>query len=89
MSTQNENGLLLNIEKLHTTELGIIRIKRNLLLDEAADAVEWCKEKIQSPDALIERRGKNWYVHIEHCEITVNAYSYTIITAHRKRGDSV
>lgn len=89
MGTQNNNELLLNIEKLHTTDLGIMRIKRNLSLDEEADVVEWCREKIQDTDALINRRGKNWYVNIEHCEITVNAYSYTIITAHRKRGGSV
>lgn len=89
MGTQNNNELLLNIEKLHTTDLGIMRIKRNLSLDEEADVVEWCREKIQDTDAHINRRGKNWYVNIEHCEITVNAYSYTIITAHRKRGGSV
>lgn len=89
MGTQNNNELLLNIEKLHTTDLGIMRIKRNLSLDEEADVVKWCREKIQDTDALINRRGKNWYVNIEHCEITVNAYSYTIITAHRKRGGSV
>lgn len=89
MGTQNKNELLLNIEKLHTTELGIMRIKRNLSLDEEADVVEWCREKIKDTDALISRKGKNWYINIDHCEITVNAYSYTIITAHRKRGGSV
>lgn len=89
MEPQNNNELLLNIEKLHTTELGSMRIKRNLSLDEEEDVVEWCREKIQSQDALIDRRGKNWYINIGHCEITVNAYSYTIITAHRKRGGSV
>lgn len=89
MSTQNKNELLLNIEKLHTTDLGIMRIKRNLSLDEEADVVEWCREKIKDTDALINRKGKNWYINIDHCEITVNAYSYTIITAHRKRGGLV
>lgn len=88
MQAQNENELLLNIEKLHTTEPGVMRIKKNLSLDEAVDAVEWCREKIQAQSALIDRRGKNWYINIENCEITVNAYSYTIITAHRKRGGS-
>jgi hypothetical protein len=33
----------------------------------------------------MERRGKNWYVSAENCVITVNAHSYTIITAHKKR----
>jgi len=78
------NGLLQNIDKLHTTELGIIRIKRNLALD-TSDVVAWCKTKIESPDAAITRKGKNWYISVDGCVITVNAYSYTIITAHREK----
>lgn len=78
------NGLLQNIDKLHTTELGIIRIKRNLALD-TSDVVAWCKTKIESPDAKITRKGKNWYISVDGCVITVNAYSYTIITAHREK----
>lgn len=76
--------LLNNLGKLHTTELGVVRIKRNLLLD-TDDVVAWCKEKIESDDAIITRAGKNWYINIDNCRITVNAYSYTIITAHRER----
>lgn len=72
-----------NIDKLHTTELGSMRIKRNLSL-EVEDVVGWCRLKILDTSAVIERKGKNWYVNIERCEITVNAHSYTIITAHRK-----
>ncbi len=75
------NELLVNLDKLHTTELGIARIKKNLSLD-TDDVVHWCKAKINSPDAIITRNGKNWYVNIENCMITVNAHSYTIITAH-------
>lgn len=77
------NDLIENIKKLHTTEMGTARIKRNLSL-EAENVVEWCKAKILDASAIIERRGKNWYINVEHCEITVNAHSYTIITAHRK-----
>ena len=47
------------------------------------DVVAWCKEQIQNPDALIARKGKNWYVNVHDYVITVNAYSYTIITAHK------
>lgn len=82
MNTWNE--LLQNIDKLHTTELGIIRIKRNLALD-TSDVVAWCKTKIELSDATITRKGKNWYISVEGCIITVNAYSYTIITAHREK----
>lgn len=63
------NELLQNLDKLHTTELGIIRIKKNLSL-ETDDAVAWCRMK---------------YVNVDGCMITVNAYSYTIITAHKER----
>lgn len=69
-----------NLEKLHTTDLGVMRIKRNLAL-ETDDVVEWCREKIKSPDADIERKGKNYYVKFDGCVITVNAHSFTIITA--------
>ena len=76
--------LLNNIAKLHTTELGAVRIKRNLSL-ECDDVVAWCKEKVLSSEAVIERKGKNWYITVDECVITVNAYSYTIITAHKKK----
>lgn len=78
------NDLIQNIDKVHTTEMGILRIKRNLNL-RVADAVAWCREKILNQEATIERRGKNWYVTIAGCVITVNAYSYTIITAHKAK----
>ena len=79
-----QNELLQNLDKLHTTELGIIRIKRNLSL-ATEDVVSFCKEKILSESAVITRKGKNWYIEVENSIITVNAYSYTIITAHKKK----
>lgn len=82
MNTDNE--LLNNLDKLHTTELGVVRIKRNLSLD-IDDVIGWCKNKINSANAIITRSGKNWYVNADNCIITVNAYSYTIITAHEKK----
>lgn len=82
-STKIENELLGNLYKLHTTELGVERIKRNLSLD-TDDVVLWCKEKIESKNAIISRNGKNWYINVDNCIITVNAYSFTIITAHKE-----
>ena len=79
------NDLIANIAKLHTTELGVLRVKRNLRL-ETDDVVAWCKDKILSPDCSIMRKGKNWYASIDGCVITVNAHSYTIITAHKAKG---
>ena len=54
-----DNELLINLDKLHTTELGVERIKRNLSLD-TDDVVDWCKTKINSDNAVITRNGKNW-----------------------------
>ena len=81
-----ENELLNNLAKVHTTELGIVRIKRNLSLD-IDDVVEWCKNKISSKNANITRKGKNWYITVEGCIITVNAHSFTIITAHKEKNN--
>lgn len=77
------NELLLSLDKLHTTELGAVRIRKNLRLDTAENVVEWCRTKIELPDAVITKRGKNWYIEVQNCMITVNAYSCTIITAHK------
>lgn len=78
----NEKEILIsNIDKLHTTAMGVDRIKRNLKLD-TSDVVAYCKQKIMEKDCHIYRQGKNWYCEIDNIRITVNAYSYTIITAH-------
>ncbi|HJA12747.1 MAG TPA: DUF3781 domain-containing protein [Candidatus Mediterraneibacter merdipullorum] len=78
------NELLENLERLHTTELGVMRIKKNLALSlNEKNVIEWCKEKISLPNAEIIRKGKNWYITIDNCIITINAYSYTVITAHK------
>ena len=80
-----KNDLIENIEKLHTTPMGVERIRRNLLLDDGVkDVVAFCRQKILDDKAEITRQGKNWYVKIDGCIITVNAYSYTIITAHKE-----
>ena len=76
-----DNILIENIDRLHTTDMGVDRIRRNLGLGNI-DVVTWCKEKILKTDAVIERHGKNWYVDIDGCVITVNASSFTIITCH-------
>lgn len=82
MNDNNKNELILNLDKLHTTDLGMERIKRNLCLN-VNDVVSWCREKIKEPNSSIVSKGKNWYINVADCEIVVNAYSYTIITAHK------
>ncbi len=77
----DKEELLLNINKIHTTNLGLVRIKKNLQLT-TEDIVEFCKNKIFSKDCKITRQGKNWYCFRGNIKITINRYSYTIITAH-------
>ena len=78
----DKDVLMENIDKVHTTEMGVGRISRNLGL--SGDVVEICKGKILKKESTVKREGKNYYVDIDDCIITVNASSYTIITAHKK-----
>jgi hypothetical protein len=81
---KSRDDLLINLDRLHTTELGIHRIRRNLSLGDM-DVVSWCKDRIK--EAIdIERRGKNWYVYTSKAVITINTSSLTIITAHKVKG---
>lgn len=73
-----------NIDKMHTTELGVERIKKNLKLD-TDDVVGYCKNKVRDKNCRIYKQGKNWYCETDNVKITINSYSYTIITAHRQK----
>lgn len=77
----NKQVLIDNIDKIHTTELGVNRIKKNLKLT-TTNVVEYCKNKIMDENCNIYIQGKNWYCEVDNIRITVNSYSYTIITAH-------
>lgn len=81
---ENKQILLDNVNKVHTTEMGVNRIKKNLKLD-TNDVVEYCKNKVLDKNCNIYKQGKNWYCEIDNIIITINSYSYTIITAHIKR----
>ena len=76
--------LLRNLDKVHTTEMGVDRIKMNIEVD-VEDIVKYCIDKIKQENAVIERKGKNYYVTVDGIIITVNASSYTIITAHKEK----
>lgn len=76
---------LSQLDWLQITELGAERVRKNLSV-ESADLVGWCRERIRNAGSHIMRKGKNWYILTDGCEITVNAQSCTIITAHRVTG---
>lgn len=73
--------LLSQLDRLHTTPLGAQRIARSLGL-QGVDVVEYCKGKLLAPSCCLCRRGKNWYCRSGGVELTINAGSCTIITAH-------
>lgn len=74
--------LLENIEKIHTTEMGIGRIQKNLGITE--EPVSYCISKLKKENAEVTKEGKNYYVDVDDCIITINSSSFTIITAHKK-----
>lgn len=79
--------LLDHIDQLHTTDMGISRIEKNLKSD-TDDVVLYCKNKVLDQKCNIYKQGKNWYCEVDGVKITVNSYSYTIITAHILRNNS-
>ena len=74
----NKSVLIENIEKIHTTEMGLKRIQKNLKLVHE-DIIDYCKKKILDKNGNIYKKGKNWYCEIDNIQITINSYTYTII----------
>ena len=62
---EDKQILLNNTDEVHTTKMGIDRIKKNLKLD-TNDVVEYCKNKILDKDCNIYKQGKNWYCKIDN-----------------------
>ena len=77
----HKKTLLENIEKIHTTEMGIGRIRKNLGIDE--EPVSYCISKLKKDESTVALEGKNYYVYADDCIITINSSSFTIITAHK------
>ena len=74
------NQLIDRIDNIHTTELGAVRISRNIGIDRES-VVNWCKQVLVRANRIV-RKGKNWYVYGDNAVITINSHSHTIITAH-------
>ena len=70
---EDKKILLDNIDKIHTTEMGVNRIKRNLKID-TDDVVEYCKNKMMEKNNNIYKQGKNWYCEVGNIKITINSY---------------
>ena len=74
------NDLLNNTDKIHTTKLGLERIKKNVNIDD----IEFIKKIVLKKDSFIYKKGKNYYCEIDNLIITINSYNYCVITAHRR-----
>ncbi len=77
----HKEELLKNIDRIHTTEMGVGRILKNLGIDD--EPVSYCISKLKKEDSKVKKEGKNYYVEVDDCIITINSSSFTIITAHK------
>lgn len=59
----NQHPLITHIESLHTTPLGVQRIKRNLSIC-CDDVVAYCKDSILQKHAVIYKQGKTGIVKV-------------------------
>lgn len=74
--------LLANLDKIHTTELGEERLIKNLKLANK-NPVRYVKELLKNPKSHIYKKGKNYYSEYNHIRLTINAKTFTVITAHK------
>ena len=81
--TVRENTAPPRPHELHTTPRGAARLCKNLGF-APQDVMRQCIRCIAQPDAVYQRKGKNWYITSADCEFVVNAGSGTVITAHRR-----
>ena len=77
----HKEELLKNIDRIHTTEMGVGRIQKNLGIND--EPVSYCISKLKKEDSKVKKEGKNYYVEVDDCIITINSSSFTIITAHK------
>ena len=75
------NELTDNTGRLHTTKAGEERIRKNLNL-ETPDVIAFCTRIITDKNCRIYGKGKNYYCEKYNVRLTVNASSFTVITAH-------
>lgn len=81
-ASEFEKGQLLkNFDSIHTTASSEKRVSKNLGIE--SNVVDYCKKIVLQEDCKVSRRGKNFYANTADVQITINANSHTIITAHK------
>ena len=79
----NYNELLINLPKIHTTELGYKRIKNNLNIGDS-DVVNYCRNLINDCNCEIVRIGKNWYCKLALTFIFIRSKIKMLLCAFEK-----
>ncbi len=74
--------ILNNAEYIHATSMAALRINHNLKLD-ITNHVDWFIAIVKDEKNKIERKGRNYYITYNDAIITLNANSFTLLTAHR------
>ena len=54
-----KDEVLKHVDEVHTTELGIQRIQKNLNISE--EPVEYCIKLIEDENSVVTKNGKNFY----------------------------
>lgn len=94
----NDTNLTTKKHLFHNAILVVITMAYTLILirtlpknqwNPTNNVVSYCKDSILNPQCHIVRQGKNWYCEIGNTRITVNAYSYTIITTYERNGRKI
>ena len=80
---QAKEALLAALPRLHTTPLGLTRLRHNLCLSEDTDPVAFCRDLLSREDCTVLHLGKNLYCRAENVLLTIHARSYTLITGRR------
>ena len=82
------SDLRANLDQLHISDDGAERIRQNLKMEMAAEAiVSWCRESIRQANVIIGQ-GKNMYVCVHptytftHINTLSACYSLQLPTAH-------
>ncbi|HBB05501.1 MAG TPA: conjugal transfer protein [Firmicutes bacterium] len=79
----DEKGILLaNIERIHATERGEERLIQNLKLANR-NPIRYVKDVLRNPKSHVYKKGKNFYCEYNHVRLTINASTFTMITAHK------
>jgi len=77
-----------NLESKKIPELPPVQVVQPVSQSEYSaeiieEPVSYCISKLKQENSEVVKKGKNYYVNVDDCIITINSSSFTIITAHK------